>query len=68
MSYAETISLTVSVVVVNRSAFTPEGAQELMGALNGKHDGSIFDNLASLFDGGVDDYIKQDGSNILNKV
>jgi hypothetical protein len=68
MSYAVTIALPVSMVVVDRSAFTPEGDQELMKALNGKHDGSIFNNLDRLFDGVVDDYIKQDESNILNKV
>lgn len=39
-----------------------------MGALSKKHDGSILDNLGSLFSGGVDENVKTDGGNILNHV
>jgi len=39
-----------------------------MGALSGKHDGSILDNLGGLFSGGVDETIKQDGAGILKHV
>lgn len=43
-------------------------ADGLMNALENKHDGSILDNLSSLFSGGVDDSVKQDGSGILNHI
>ena len=39
-----------------------------MGALSGKHDGSILDNLGGLFQGGVDDNVLQDGAGILGHV
>ena len=39
-----------------------------MGALNGKHYGTILDNLSGLFDGGVDDNVKNDGTKILGHV
>jgi hypothetical protein len=50
------------------NAATPKGAEKLMGALSEKHDGSILDNLGSLFGDGVDDYIKQNGSGILSHI
>jgi hypothetical protein len=39
-----------------------------MGALSGKHDGSILDNLDGLFDGGVDQSVIDDGGGILKHV
>jgi hypothetical protein len=39
-----------------------------MGALSGKHDGSILDNLGGLFDGGVDESVKQEGAGILGHI
>jgi len=53
---------------MKRNANTPEGAAGLMGALNGKHDGSILDNLGGLFSGGVGEDVKQDGLGILGHV
>ena len=53
---------------MKRNANTPEGAAGLLGALNGKHDGSILDNIGSLFSGGVDEGVKQDGLGILGHV
>ena len=44
-----TMALPVLMKAMERNAATPEGAQGLMGALSGKHDGSILDNLSGLF-------------------
>ncbi|BAO77490.1 hypothetical protein WPG_3260 [Winogradskyella sp. PG-2] len=53
---------------MERNASTPEGAEGLMGALKGKHDGSILDNLGGLFGGGVNEEVKTDGSKILGHI
>ena len=63
-----TMALPVLMKAMERNASTPEGAAGLMGALSGKHDGSILDNLGGLFNGGVDDSVKQDGAGILNHI
>jgi hypothetical protein len=63
-----TMALPVLMKAMERNASTPEGAQGLMGALNGKHDGSILDNLSGLFGGGVDAEVTNDGDKILNHV
>ena len=63
-----TMALPVLMKAMERNASTPEGAQGLMGALSGKHNGSILDNLGGLFGGGVDDEVKNDGSKILGHV
>jgi hypothetical protein len=39
-----------------------------MSALNKKHDGSILDNLGGLFNGGVEESVKQDGARILKYI
>ena len=36
-----------------------------MGALAGKHNGGILDNLGGLFNGGVDESVQQEGAGIL---
>lgn len=64
-----TMALPVLMQAMKRNASTPQGAEGLLGALSsGKHDGSILDNLADLFKGGVDDNIIQDGGKILSHV
>ena len=63
-----TMALPVLMKAMERNAATPEGAQGLMGALSGKHDGSILDNLGGLFGGGVNDDVKNDGAKILGHV
>ncbi|MCK8480672.1 DUF937 domain-containing protein [Psychroserpens algicola] len=63
-----TMALPVLMKAMERNASTPQGAEGLMGALSGKHDGSILDNLGGLFGGGVDEEVKQDGSKILGHV
>lgn len=63
-----TMALPVLMKAMQRNASTPEGAEGLMGAISGKHNGSILDNLGGLFGGGVDDEVKNDGSKILNHV
>ena len=63
-----TMALPVLMGAMKRNTATPEGAQGLMGALSGKHDGSILDNLGGLFNGGVDANVMQDGAGILGHV
>ena len=63
-----TMALPVLMAAMKRNANTPEGAQGLMGALDGRHDGSILDNLGGLFGGGVNEEVKTDGDKILGHV
>jgi hypothetical protein len=63
-----TMALPVLMQAMKRNASTPQGAEGLLSALNGKHDGSILDNLGGLFGGGVDDNLINDGSKILGHV
>jgi len=63
-----TMALPVLMGAMKRNAATPEGAAGLMGALSGKHDGSILDNLGGLFAGGVDQSVMDDGAGILSHV
>ncbi len=54
---------------MKNNASTPEGASGLLGALMGKHDGSILDNLGSILGGDkVDDDVLKDGEGILGHV
>ena len=62
------MGLPILMGAMKRNASSPQGAEGLMGALNGKHDGSILDNLGGLFGGGVDEGVKQDGVGILGHV
>ncbi|MCB4808121.1 DUF937 domain-containing protein [Tamlana sp. 62-3] len=63
-----TMALPVLMKAMQRNASTPQGAEGLMSALNGKHNGSILDNLGGLFDGGVDESVTNDGSKILGHI
>lgn len=63
-----TMALPVLMQAMKRNASTPQGAEGLLGALSGKHDGSILDNLGGLFDGGVDGNVLEDGGKILGHV
>ncbi|MFV0248801.1 MAG: DUF937 domain-containing protein [Tenacibaculum sp.] len=62
------MALPVLVKAMQRNASTSEGAKGLQKALSNKHDGSILDNLGSLFKGGVDSDVLQDGSKIVGHV
>lgn len=62
------MGLPVLMKAMQRNATTPQGAEGLFGALSGKHDGSILDNLGDLFKGGVDENVVQDGSKILSHI
>ncbi|SNQ42775.1 DUF937 domain-containing protein [Cellulophaga lytica] len=62
------MALPLLMGAMKKNTATPEGAQGLMSALTNKHDGSILDNLGSLFGGGVDDNVMNDGQGILNHV
>ncbi|MDO5970157.1 DUF937 domain-containing protein [Flavivirga aquimarina] len=63
-----TMALPVLMQAMKRNTSSPQGAEGLLSALNGKHDGSILDNLGGLFSGGVDDNVLNDGSKILGHV
>ena len=63
-----TMALPVLMKAMQRNASTPQGAEGLMGALSGKHDGSILDNLGDLFGGGVNPEVTNDGSKILGHI
>lgn len=62
------MAMPVLMQAMRRNAATPQGAEGLLGALNSKHDGSILDNLGSLFGGGVEDGVMEDGNKILGHV
>lgn len=63
-----TMALPLLMQAMRRKVSTPQGAEGLLSALNEKHDGSILDNLAGLFGGGVDPNVIDDGSKILGHV
>lgn len=63
-----TMALPVLMKAMEKNSATPEGAAGLLGALSGKHDGSILDNLGGLFSGGVDETVKKDGEGILGHI
>ncbi|MUH34464.1 DUF937 domain-containing protein [Zobellia amurskyensis] len=62
------MALPILMGAMKKNAATPEGAQGLMSALSGKHDGGILDNLGGLFSGGVDQSVMDDGAGILGHV
>ena len=63
-----TMALPVLMKAMEKNATSEEGADSLMSALSNKHDGSILDNLGSLFNGGVDENVTKDGEGILKHV
>ena len=67
---ADVLSLAMPLILgaMKKNVSSPEGAQGLMSALSGKHNGSILDNLGGLFSGGVDDNVMSDGAGILGHV
>ncbi len=67
---ADVLSMALPVLMgaMKKNASTPQGAEGLLGALSGKHDGSILDNLGGLFGGGVDKSVMDDGAGILGHV
>lgn len=62
------MAMPILMGAMKRNANTESGAASLMNALNNKHDGSILDNLGSLFSGGVNEEVKKDGDGILGHV
>ena len=63
-----TMALPVLMAAMKRNASTPQGAEGILSAINGKHDGSILDNLGGLFGGGVDQNVSADGEKILGHI
>ena len=62
---ALTTALPLILGAMKNNASTPQGAEGLLGALSGKHDGSLLDNLGGLL-GNSD--ILSDGAGILGHV
>ena len=62
------MAMPILMGAMQRNASSPQGAAGLLGAVQNKHNGGIMDNLGSLFQGGVDDSVMQDGQGILNHV
>jgi len=66
---ALSIGLPILLGAMKRNASSPEGANNLLGALtNDKHDGSILNNLSEFFGGGVNEDVKMDGLGILGHI
>ncbi|AZQ58232.1 DUF937 domain-containing protein [Maribacter sp. MJ134] len=67
---ADVLSMAMPLLLgaMKKNVSSPDGAAGLMSALSGKHDGSILNDLGSLFGGGVDDSVLQDGAGILGHV
>ena len=63
-----TMALPVLMKAMQRNASTPQGAEGLLGALSGKHNGGILDNLGDLFKGGVNQEVTNDGGKILGHI
>jgi len=63
-----TMALPVLMQAMKRNASTPQGAEGLLSALNGKHNGGILEDLGGLFGGGVDNSVLSDGGKILGHV
>ncbi len=63
-----TMALPLLMGAMKRNTNTQSGADSLMKALSGKHDGSILNNLDGLFDGGVDENVLNDGTRIIKNV
>ncbi len=62
------MALPVLTGAMQRNVSSPQGAQGLLGALSGKHDGKVLDNLDGFFGGGVDADVLNDGTGILRHV
>lgn len=62
------MALPLLLGAMKKNVAQPEGAQGLMSALSNKHNGSILEDLGSLFSGGVDQNVLQDGAGILGHV
>lgn len=67
---ASALSMVMPLIIggMHKNMATPKGAEGLLGSLSGKHDGSILDDLSSLFKGGVDQSVIDDGARILGHV
>ncbi len=67
---ADVLAMAMPLIMgaMKKNAANPSGAQGLMSALSSKHDGSILNDLGSLFGGGVDQSVMDDGAGILGHV
>ena len=62
------MAMPVLMQAMQRNAATPKGVSGHLRALTGKDDGSILDNLGTIFSGSNSSAIEQDGGKILGHV
>lgn len=62
------MALPILLGAMQKNTRSQQGAEGLMNALNGKHDGSILDQIGTLFEGGYTEEVRQDGAGILSHV
>jgi hypothetical protein len=64
---AEVLAMAMPAMLgaMKKNASSPQGAEGLLNALSSKHTGDILNDLGSLFSGGVDPGLKEDGAGIL---
>jgi len=60
------MALPVLMGAMKKNSASPEGAQNLMGALNKHGNSDLLGNIEGLFNGGVDQNVKDEGQGILN--
>ncbi len=67
---ADVLSMAMPLLLgaMKKNVSSPKGAEGLMSALSSKHDGGLLDNLGGLFEGGIDQSVKEDGAGILGHV
>jgi hypothetical protein len=62
------MALPVLLGAMQKNTRSKDGADGLLNALNNKHDGSILDNIGTLFDGGYTEEVRKDGAGILGHI
>ncbi len=62
------LALPVLLGAMQKNTRSESGADGLLNALNNKHDGSILDNIGTLFEGGYTEEVRKDGAGILGHV
>ncbi len=67
---ADVLNLAMPLLLsaMKKNVADPKGADGLLNALSGKHNGGILDDLGGLFSGGVNKEVVEDGAGILGHV
>ena len=64
---AEVLAMAMPTMLgaMKKNVRSPEGAEGLMNALSSRHTGDILENLSGVFEGGVDENLRNEGAGIL---